>query len=343
MFTYEKTNISFSSNGNIIKANSKYIVSIEDENIEIFIFENKKLIKICEKVCNSSIEKLEMSKIYYNIFLTVSYNIIDIFEILNSSKNYQIQNKLRIETNEFIKFAKFSEYNGKIIGAISDSKIRLWNIDSTFNYITIKPEFKYVRNFIFNKNNNLLMIQTHNENNSYEILIYDISYHINVKKVIKRKQKDYIYEISEKNFEKIIFVNKSSIEFMDLINDVIYDKIELNFEKDFKYICFYKNIQILIIFSKSIPYIIDIKNKKKEISDRNESRIFDDFSKAEKNKFYINILRESYIQSFGFDFKDDKTIMSLEKEVKIYFQKNLKKFIQNQIWIFPLLRLKVKK
>ena len=229
-----------------MKANSTYIVTIRNKKIEIFILENENLKKVCEKSDNSNIQRLEMNKIFYNIFLTVSSGIINIFEIKKSMNNYELKNKLRIETNDRIDNVKFSEYNEKIIGTISENNIiRLWNIDSTFNHITIKPEFKYVRNFIFNKNNNLLMIQAFNGNDDYEILIYDISYNINAIKIIKRKQADYIYEISEENFEKIIFVNQFNIEFMDLNNKAIYDKIDLNFKFDIDYIFFYKNINIL--------------------------------------------------------------------------------------------------
>ena len=324
MLKYEKREISINGSDNIMKANSKYIASIEDGKIQIFSFENNELIKVCEKSCRIDIKNIEISKIYYNIFLTVSLGIIDLFEIKNSEENYELDNKLRIETNDEINFAKFSEYNEKILGAISEGKIiKLWNIDSIFNYVTIRSKLSIVTDLIFNKNNSLLMIQGRNMNDSYEILIYDILYNVKNIKIIKRNQKDYIYEISEKNFEKIILVNQFYIEFMDLDKKVIYKKIEINLQ--IKYICFYKYIQKLIIISSRIPYVIDIKNNKIESSEKNDSKIYNDFFMINKHKFYINILREYYIESFIFDLTDSEKIKPSEKASNNLFSKKFKR------------------
>ena len=324
MLKYEKREISINGSDNIMKANSKYIASIEDGKIQIFSFENNELIKVCEKSCRIDIKNIEISKIYYNIFLTVSLGIIDLFEIKNSEENYELDNKLRIETNDEINFAKFSEYNEKILGSISEGKIiRLWNIDSIFNYVTIRSKLSIVTDLIFNKNNSLLMIQGRNMNDSCEILIYDILYNVKNIKIIKRNQKDYIYEISEKNFEKIILVNQFYIEFMDLDKKVIYKKIEINLQ--IKYICFYKYIQKLIIISSRIPYVIDIKNNKIESSEKNDSKIYNDFFMINKHKFYINILREYYIESFIFDLIDSEKIKPSEKASNNLFSKKFKR------------------
>ena len=299
MFNYEKREINIKSkNENILKANSKYIVSSENNELKIFAFKDKELTKIYEKSCDEDIKDIEMSKIYYNIFLTISSEVIDIFQILYLDGNYKIENKLRIETNGKNNFAKFSEYNEKIIGVVSENNIiRLWNIDLTFNYVTIKTKFMDVIDLIFNESSNLLMVQGSNEDNSYEVVIYDISFGVKDIKIIKRKAEDYIYEISEKNFEKIIFVNKFNIEFMDVNNNTIYKKFELNY--NIQYICYYKIIQKLIIFSSRIPHVIDIENNKIESSEKND--------KMPKIKYL------------------------LKKNQIIYFLENLKKFLQNQI------------
>ena len=325
MFNYEKTEIDIESNNkNIMKANSKYIVSSEKKKLEIFAFKNKELTKIYEISCDEDIKNIEMSKIYYNIFLTISSEVIDIFQILYSDGNYKIDNRLRIETNGKNNFAKFSEYNEKIIGVVSENNIiRLWNIDLTFNYVTIQTKFKDVKDLIFNESSNLLMVQGSNEDNSYEVVIYDISFGVKDIKRIKRKKEDYIYEISEKNFEKIIFVNEFNIEFMDVNNNLIYKKIELNY--NIQYICYYKIIQKLIIFSSRIPHVIDIENNKIESSEKNDSRIFNDFFSVYKNKFYINILSQYYIQSFSFDLKDAENKIPLEKESNNLFSRKFKK------------------
>ena len=325
MFTYDKTDITSNEIEILMKANSKYIVSIEDGKINILVFENKMLKKVLQKKYNIDFEKLEMSKIYYNIFLTISSGFIDLFEILNSSNIYELENRLRIETNDKINFSKFSGYNEKIIGAVSKKNIiRLWNIDSTFNHITIQTNFKTITDFIFNKNSDLLLIQGYYEDDSYEILIYDISYDIKTKKVIKRKEKEHIYELSEKNFDKIMLINKNYIEFMDLNNDTIYFKIELN-TTPIKHTYFYKNINKLIICSSNIPFIIDIKTHEIEKSPKNESWIYDDFFRVDKNKFYINILRDHNIESFCFNINNDESIIYTEKESKNLFTKKFKK------------------
>ena len=93
MIKYEKREISINGSDNIMKANSKYIVSIEDGKLQIFSFEkNNELIKVCEKSCRIEIKNIEISKIYYNIFLTVSLGIINLFEIKNSEENYELDN-----------------------------------------------------------------------------------------------------------------------------------------------------------------------------------------------------------------------------------------------------------
>ena len=139
-----------------------------------------------------------MSKIYNNIFLTVSRGAINLFEISKSNNNYELENKLTIETDDTIEFAKFSEYDEKIIGAVTnDNLVRLWNIDSNFNYIKIIPKCRFVTNLCFNKNKNVLIIQGYYLDNSYEIYIYDLLYGINIKNIIKRNTYDFIYELSE--------------------------------------------------------------------------------------------------------------------------------------------------
>ena len=140
MLTHEKTEISFEkkTKTTVLKANSKYIVSI------------KKVFNNLSMLIN---QQLEMHKIYDNVFLTVSKKDINLFEISETNNSYTLENKIRIETDSDITFAKFSECNEKIIGAVSDyNLVRLWNIDLNFNYITIKPECEIVKDLLFNKN-----------------------------------------------------------------------------------------------------------------------------------------------------------------------------------------------
>ena len=233
MITYEKSMISIEKKPTSIGANSKYIISINNEKINIFIFENNKLKNICVRRFNFKNQKIEMSKIYNNIFLTVSRGAINLFEISKSNNNYELENKLTIETDDTIEFAKFSEYDEKIIGAVTnDNLVRLWNIDSNFNYIKIIPKCRFVTNLCFNKNKNVLIIQGYYLDNSYEIYIYDLLYGINIKNIIKRNNFDNIYELSEKDFQKILLINQKNIEFIDITGNEICNKIELNFENE---------------------------------------------------------------------------------------------------------------
>jgi len=232
MLEYNETKISFDEQIQNVKANNKYIVSIEEFYINIFIFEKNDIKKIYEQTCETRNEKLEMNKIYDNIFLIVSPGIINLFEIINENNNYRLENKLRIEAIDRISIAKFSEYNEKLIGAVSENNIvRVWSIDSNFNYINFKPKLLKNLNLFFNHNSNLLLLQGNYKDNSFGIFIYDISYGINVQNEIKRTKKDFIFEISEKNYEELILVNQSSIDFMNLKDEKIYDKIELNLSK----------------------------------------------------------------------------------------------------------------
>ena len=194
----ERINIPIDIDDKIIKANNKYIISIDDIQINISIFQNNEIKNVFNKSFKFLHNQLELSKIYDNIFLTISGKVINIFEISESMNNYELENKLRIEAKDDIIFAKFSEHNEKIIGAVSENNVvRLWNIDSNFNFITIKPKCDFVKDFLFNKDKNLLIIQGYYLDHSYEIYVYDIKYEIKTKKTIKRKNKDYIYEISE--------------------------------------------------------------------------------------------------------------------------------------------------
>lgn len=155
MLTHEKTEISFEkkTKTTVLKANSKYIVSINEFNIDILLFENNKIKKVFNNLSMLINQQLEMHKIYDNVFLTVSKKDINLFEISETNNSYTLENKIRIETDSDITFAKFSECNEKIIGAVSDyNLVRLWNIDLNFNYITIKPECEIVKDLLFNKN-----------------------------------------------------------------------------------------------------------------------------------------------------------------------------------------------
>ena len=164
MLTHEKTEISFEkkTKTTVLKANSKYIVSISplssplgynEFNIDILLFENNKIKKVFNNLSMLINQQLEMHKIYDNVFLTVSKKDINLFEISETNNSYTLENKIRIETDSDITFAKFSECNEKIIGAVSDyNLVRLWNIDLNFNYITIKPECEIVKDLLFNKN-----------------------------------------------------------------------------------------------------------------------------------------------------------------------------------------------
>ena len=184
---YGKSNILVDIYEKIVKANRKYIISIDKNIINIYIFENNKIKKVLKEKFVLVNEGLELDKIYDNIFLTISRNIINIFEISESMNNYKLKNKIRIKENDNVRLAKFSEYNEKILGSVTDYNIvRLWNIDEKFNYITIKSKCKLINNLLFNKDENLLIIQGYCGHESYEIYTYDISYEIKVKKQLKR-------------------------------------------------------------------------------------------------------------------------------------------------------------
>ena len=328
MICYQKSKISLGKKETIIKANSKYIISIDQQKINIFTLKNNKIEKVCDKSFDFKAQKLEMNKIYNNIFLTISHGLINIFEITEKENNYELENKLRIETKDSVEFAKFSEYNEKIVGAVSNYNImRLWNIDSNFNFITINLKCQFVEDFFFNQDKNLLMIQCNYKDDLYEIYIYDISYGINLKKEIKRKSKDFIYEKSDKNFEKIIFINQENIEYMDVINNRIYDKFELNLENEIDYICFYKNIQLLFLFTEDSIKVIDIENKKILFlkNNDNSTNIFADFCLKENKKLCINLLSRSYIEKFTLEFIKECNSISPHKESNNLFARKFKK------------------
>ena len=309
-------------------ANSKYIISINNEKINIFIFENNKLKNICVRRFNFKNQKIEMSKIYNNIFLTVSRGAINLFEISKSNNNYKLENKLTIETDDTIEFAKFSEYDEKIIGAVTnDNLVRLWNIDSNFNYIKIIPKCRFVTNLCFNKNKNVLIIQGYYLDNSYEIYIYDLLYGINIKNIIKRNTYDFIYELSEKDFNKILLVNQENIEFMDVTRNEIYDKIKLNLKNEIDYVCFYKSINLIILFSRDSVIIEDINEKKNLFSEKHNdfANIFTDYCEKKDDKLYIYILRLPYIETFSLKLKNKNDIIYPKIESKILFTKPFKK------------------
>ena len=123
MICYQKSKISLGKKETIIKANSKYIISIDQQKINIFTLKNNKIEKVCDKSFDFKAQKLETNKIYNNIFLTISHGLINIFEITEKENNYELENKLRIETKDSVEFAKFSEYNEKIVGAVSNYNI----------------------------------------------------------------------------------------------------------------------------------------------------------------------------------------------------------------------------
>ena len=335
MLNHYKSNIDISKQGSIVRANSKYIVSINRYLIIIYIFEKNSIKKVYENKFKFKGEMLKMSKIYDNIFLIVSQGVINVFEI-SEEMNYKPENKIRIETNDRIEFTKFSEYNEKIIGAVSDyNLIRLWNIDSNFNFLTIKINCDYVEDLIFNKNKNMIMIQANHDDNTFSIYIYDFLYDLKVKKVIKRKNKDFIFEISEKNFEKIILVNQSNIEFMDLTkNNEIYDTIKLNLENQIDYVCFYKDIKKIFLFSKKSCSVIDIEKKTSIYSSTAEDLIyiFNDFYSIDNNKLNINILWLSYIETFSFELpKDYNIIVPKTKSDNLFNQKFKKIYSKNYL------------
>ena len=111
----ERINIPIDIDDKIIKANNKYIISIDDIQINISIFQNNEIKNVFNKSFKFLHNQLELSKIYDNIFLTISGKVINIFAISESMNNYELENNLRIESKDDIIFAKFQNIMKKLL------------------------------------------------------------------------------------------------------------------------------------------------------------------------------------------------------------------------------------
>ena len=245
----------------ILGGNSKFIILSIYNKISIYVFENNESKKICEILGKDKIKNIKMNQKYENIFLTVSFEEVNIFEITKITNSYKCEEKIKIITKDNLNFAKFSEYNEKILGTLSNDKIiRLWNIDLKYNYLTIKYKSLFVVDLLFNKNNNLILIQLRDIKQHYFIYLYDILYGTKIKKIKERNAEDTIFELSNSDFLNNLLVTEKYIEIMDLENEKIKDKIlELNFGVCYD-IFFFKKTQLLFLFYWNNFIIVNIKN-----------------------------------------------------------------------------------
>ena len=117
---------------------------------------------------------------------------------------------------------------------------------------------------------------------------------------------------------------------MNLTNNSNYeitDKIELKLENKIDYVCFYKNIELIILFSQGFSIVEDINNNETLFTHKDDyySNIFTDFLRKDGNKFYINILRLSYIETFSFQLKNNKDIIICKGESNNLYPQKFKK------------------
>ena len=258
---YLDDQININSSNFSINGNKQYIVYSSSRKIKIYFLEKNKTIEICTKACKSKIHQLTMNKIYENVFLALTIREIYLFEIVKLGDIYKYEERINIKTEDNFTFAKFSEYDANLLGTLSDDNlVRIWNIDSKFNILTIKYKNLYVMDLFFNQNKNFLMIQLGDDNDNYLVSIYDISYGTDTKKLLERNKAETIFEISESKFLKNLFVNKSYIEILDLEKekDNILKK-ELN-KENYNDIFFLKKTQLLILFYSKEIIIINIAN-----------------------------------------------------------------------------------
>ena len=321
----------------ILTGNSKYIILINYNQIIIYSIEQNNINKVYNKKYDFDINKINMNKIYENIFLITSDDACIIFEISKTNTNYTCEEKVKIITKDLINFAIFSDYNEKIIGTVSNKKIiRIWDIDSNFNNITIKPECVLVENLIFNHNKNLIIAQLFNKDTFYIIYIYNILYGINIEKIIKRNNREFIFEVSDSNFDQLLFVNKKKkyIELMDFKDkENKGNKISLDLKENdeivkIKNVFFYKNFQLLFIFYKSNFVVFHIKSMKKLYEGENPSgNIITKYCLKDNNAIYIFFVYKSSIISFK--YKCDKINISNIEIPKINSNKLFPKKYKN--------------
>ena len=199
-----KDKLKFQESDSLISGNRKYIIYSINYKIIFYSLDNGNAIKANEIIMNNKIKQLAMNEIYENIFLIRSIGEVNIFEISRLEDDYICKERIKIKSDDTFTYAKFSKYNKKMLGTISnDNLIRIWDIDLNFNYLTIKMEDFNINNIFFNQNKNTLMIYLNDKNNKhYFAYIYDISYGTKLKKEIKRINPEIIFEISEKDFIK---------------------------------------------------------------------------------------------------------------------------------------------
>ena len=209
--------------------NKRFIIFSFNNKIYIYILEKNKAKNIYMKSYPYKISQLKMNPINENIFLTVSNNEINIFEISKLKNVFICGEKIKLKVSDNLEFAKFSEFNENIVGTISNNIIRIWDMNLKFSYLTIKLEDSIIVDFFFNRNENLIMIYSEDINNNELLSIYDILGKKYVKEISINEQ-GKIHEISSFDFLNILYVNTNYIELINT-NDEKREikKLELNY------------------------------------------------------------------------------------------------------------------
>ena len=99
---------------------------------------------------------------------------------------------------------------------------------------------------------------------------------------------------------------------MDFKNNKTSEIIELNLKDEIDYACFYQEVNLILLISKDYSIVIDVDSTKILYAEHNKifAHIFTDFCKKENNKFYINVLRLSHIESFSLEATNNSEVIS---------------------------------
>lgn len=233
-----KLNITISEINN---ANSSYIISIILDKIKIYFIESNKIIDV---LINKDIIDTDMHHFYKTIFLTVSDNDINIWEI--SEKENECKKRISINGNKqnFFK-AVFCKNDDKLLASYSkDATIKIWNFENRFcvknisvNATVYKIEFfsdylyYFEPNSITIYNNKLSEIEDRIKTDLHNFFV------INSGSIITIKDNEIKY------YDQIITKKKNNIRYYD-INSFKYYK----FETIINNIFYDNNLDILYIF-----------------------------------------------------------------------------------------------
>ena len=305
------------------KINSKYwIRSLGKRKIQVWIIEkNEFIIGLDDSYDNLQIG---LSPFYYQIFLTVSYNEIRIWEISEEKKEIILKTIIYLpnpESEKFV-FAKFSPLNEKNIFSVSnDYSIKIWNLEKIFCIEEIKFFTKPIENIVFHPWNELIIgIET-----KEDVHIYNIKKKVAIYS-IKAEQIIYFTFLDS---ERIIFVDEDIIKIINYITNIE----EKNFDNKNANIYYYEN-DLLYLFDKNLT-IIDLGKEKDNIienvgnlefnksnivlliKERNDilSNIFFNFAVIKSGKIFFYSLISNY-----YNRKNNKK--QLKKITKYFFDNN---------------------